>query len=401
MSNYPVAAIMAGATAACLAATLLASWIGRTKFPLPSADTRIGCIDGLRGYLALSVLIHHFVVWMQATSLGGAWAVPSVNLFAQLGAGGVALFFMVTGLVFYPRILAGFRATAWPAVYTMRVFRIVPLVAVSVAIITLLIAARTGRGLDAQFPAAAAQWITTWGEPPLLGFADSGRINAYVLWSLRYEWLFYLAVLPACALAMDLVRGRLPSWTVPVALLAIGLLGREAGLPTALLRFLPLFAIGMLAYEVRSREAIARHLRTRPAAAVAVLALALGMVTARTPYGSALPLFALFFVCVACGNALFGVLRTRGALVLGECSFGIYLLHGVVLSVAFVDAGAERLAPEIVPALLPLAAVAVTMVTPLTFLIVERPALRLGALLARRMSAGAAARLRLDAAPSA
>ncbi|MFE1597880.1 acyltransferase family protein [Methylobacterium sp. ID0610] len=383
--HYPIAAILAGAGAAALAATLLAGLLARRSFPLPPAEARIGCIDGLRGLLALAVLVHHFVVWMQATSLGGVWSVPKVNLFAQLGAGGVALFFMVTGLVFYPRILAGFRATPWPRLVAMRVFRIVPLVAVSVAIVTAVIAARTGRGLDAAFPGAAAQWIAAWDEPPLLGDAQSGRVNAYVLWSLGYEWLFYLGVLPACALAMDLIRGRLPSWTVPVLLLAIGILGREAGLPIPLLRFLPLFAIGMLAHEIRAREALARPLRSRPAAIVALLALAVGLVGARNPYGATLPLFALFFVCVACGNSLFGLLATPGARVLGECSFGLYLLHGVLLSIAFEDAGAASLAPAVAPILLPLAAVAATLLAAAAFLIVERPALRLGASLTRRM----------------
>lgn len=43
---------------------------------------------------------------------------------------------MTTGLVFYPRVLAGFFKTSWPATYATRVFRIVPLILFSVIIIT-------------------------------------------------------------------------------------------------------------------------------------------------------------------------------------------------------------------------------------------------------------------------
>lgn len=76
------------------------------------------------------------------------------------------------------------------------VFRIVPLVATSVAVITFLIFLRTSARPGLGYFAAAAQWVTSWGEPPLLGYPNSGRMNAFVLWSLWYEWLFYLVVLP-------------------------------------------------------------------------------------------------------------------------------------------------------------------------------------------------------------
>lgn len=385
--TYPIAAISLGAASAYVLATVVAGLVARAGFPLPPEDRRIGCIDGLRGYLALSVLVHHFIVWMQVTYLGGTWSPPSVHLFNQLGAGGVALFFMITGCLFYPRVLAGFRATSWPALAITRVFRIVPLVVASLAVVSAIIALRTGCGLDADFPLAALKWITAWSQVPLLGDPDSGRLNAYVLWSLWYEWLFYLFVLPLCAAAMDLIRGRLPSWTVPAALLVGSLAARHLRLPLSLVLFLPLFAIGMLAYECRRREAIARVLRAPGMALAALLALGFGMVAFPTPHTLAMPFFAVFFVCVACGNSLGGLLRGRGALVLGECSYGIYLLHGIVLSLLFVEAaGAMRaIGAGWAPALLPPAAALVTLTAAAGYLIVERPGIRLGGRLAKRL----------------
>ena len=246
---------------------------------------------------------------MQVTSLGGSWEQPSVHLFEQLGAGGVALFFMTTGLVFYPRVIAGFRICSWPAIYITRLFRIVPLIGVSVIIMTSIIAVRTGHGLDSAFPMAFVKWVTSWSEPPLLGYSDSGRLNAYVLWSLRYEWLFYIFVLPACALAMDLIRGRLPSWTVPIALLVGAFTARLLHITTiGIVTYLPLFAIGMLAFECQRHENIARPLRTSGAGIVAAAALGIGLTAFQTPYTFALPLFSYFFICVACGNTMGGLL---------------------------------------------------------------------------------------------
>lgn len=402
MINYPLASIVAGATAAYVVAAFIATVIARAGFPLPPSERRIGCIDGLRGYLALSVFIHHFIIWMQVTRLGGSWEAPSINLFNQLGAGGVALFFMTTGFVFYPRVLTGFRSCSWPAIYTTRLFRIVPLVVVSVAIITSIIAARTGRGLNSAFPIAAARWVGTWfsamQEPPLLDYPDSGRLNAYVLWSLSYEWLFYLFVLPACALAMDLIRGTFPSWVVPITLLTAALAARVLHVASsiAFFRCLPLFAIGMIAYECQRQEWIVRLLRMPAATIAAVVALGLGMTAAPTPYTFAMPLFGIFFTCVACGNDIGQLLRTKGALALGECSYSIYLLHGIFLSLLFVDTATliESIETDWLPILMPLGAIALGLVTPITYLFIERPMIRVGSQFAKRWPGR---RLRADA----
>jgi peptidoglycan/LPS O-acetylase OafA/YrhL len=401
--NDLVPVIGAAAIAAYAAATLAAGLVARAGFPLPPAERRLGCIDGLRGYLALSVLIHHVVIWLQVTRLGGTWSPPAVNALNQLGAGAVALFFMTTGFVFYPRVLAGLRASPWPAIYIGRVFRILPLVIASGAIVTVIIVLRTGRVPDGRFPLAALQWVISWSDPPLLGEPESGRINAYILWSLWYEWLFYLVVLPACAAAMDGVRGRLPSWVVPVALIAAAPLARALHVPGAIVPYLPLFGLGMLAYEGRERAWIAGLLRSPAMSLAAGAALGWGMVAAPTPYKAAMPLFGFFFACVACGNSLFGLLTSRGALVLGECSFGIYLLHGIVLSLIFVEGGhatASLTSAEML-ALLPVAAILTAWLTAATYLVVERPAIALGRRLAgrwtgRRMRADAP---ELDVAP--
>ncbi|MEK8094759.1 acyltransferase [Methylocystis sp. IM3] len=382
MLNYPIVSIAIGATAAYILATLIATLLARMGFPLPPAERRIGCIDGLRGYLALSVLIGHFIRWIQITRLGETWSTPApVHVFNQLGSGAVMLFFMITGLVFYPRILDGYRACSWPKIYISRVFRIIPLVTVSVAAVTLFISIKTGHRPDSSFPKAAAEWILALGEPDLLGYPDSWRLNAGVLWSLWYEWLFYLLLLPASAVAADLVRGRLPSWVLPAVLLLAGLSLQAFHLANL---FLPFFAMGMLAYECQSREAIVRWLRTPLATMVAAGSLGIVMFFP-TRYGLGAILFGIFFACIACGNSMWGLFKTRAALVLGECSFGIYLIHGILLALIFdkVSGLAEPLSIDLLPILLLApAAACVALITAISYLLIERPSIHLGSRIA-------------------
>jgi peptidoglycan/LPS O-acetylase OafA/YrhL len=387
--DYPIISVTLGALAAYFIATLVGSIFVRVGFPIPGEERRIGCLDGLRGYLALSVLIHHFIVWLQVTRLGGTWSPPEIYLFNNLGQGGVTLFFMTTGLVFYPRILAGFHKTFWPAIYISRFFRIVPLIVFSVAVITLLILLRIGFHADASYFSAAAEWISSWKEVDLLGYPDSGRLNAYVLWSLRYEWIFYLVLLPTCAFGMDVLKGRWPNWTLPIALLFATLSLRFLPGLYEHTKYFPLFALGMLAYQCQQNKTIRHCLSSKTMTLPALGCLLLGLVSAPTPYGLLqLPLYAFFFTAVACGNDLFGILRTTGSLLLGECSYSIYILHGILLDILFVEGTplTRQFTTSLLPVLLPLVAVTIACLTPMTYLCIERPAIRLGSTIAKRLS---------------
>ena len=387
---YPVWPVGLAAAATYVTAAYVGRALNRAGMALPRPAGRYDCIDGLRGYLAVSVMIFHFVIWMGLTRSGPSWVPSSINPYNSLGAGSVGLFFMVTGFLFYPRILSGLRGTNWAGVYIGRVFRIIPMTLLSVVLVTVIIIGRTHVLPDKTYIPAAAEWLTGWKEPPLLGYGGAARTNCYVLWTLWYEWLFYLVVLPACALAADILRHWLPSWLLPVFLLAGALTARHfhgfGGWPT----MLPMFAIGMLAFEWRQNDRVRAWLAGRAMAPPALACLALGMVRQGNPYGEwQLPLFGVFFLAVACGNDFGGVLRAPGARLLGECSFGIYLLHSLALSLIFVEGGSvmARLSLNALPVLLPPIALAVICVCALLHVTVEEPAIRLGRSIARRLLA--------------
>jgi hypothetical protein len=215
------------------------------------------------------------------------------GVFPELGAAGVALFFMTTDLVF-TRVSWRVFAHARSRQSTHRVFRIVPLIIFSVAIITFITYLRTGNGFDGKYPMAAAQWIIGWDEPPLLGYEDSYRFNADVFW---FEWLFYIFLLPCFALMMDLTRVYVSSYVLPIGLLFASIVFLSF-MSTSLFVFLPLFATGMCAYELRRNEKIVQKLRTT--------------------YYRSLPLFVFFFVCVACGNSMWGLFANERRLGFGR-----------------------------------------------------------------------------------
>ena len=285
----------------------------RVGFPLPAPDRRIGHIDGLRGCLAVSVLVHHSIIWHQLAFADAGWRAPTVAAFNQFGIGAVALFFMITGFVFYPTILKGWRGADWTRTYVGRAFRILPLVAVTVAAIALILHFLYGVVPSARDAVAALKWTVAWSQPPLLGRGDAKYVNAGVLWSLWHEWFFYLLVLPACALAQDVARGRLPSWAVPAAFLAVAFAAKAVALPRHVEQFLAFFPIGMLAFEAQARPRLRQWFATRRAGFAGTAALLVGATLFAEPTGILVSLlFGLFFVTVACGNSVGGVLARPG-----------------------------------------------------------------------------------------
>ena len=98
-----------------------------------TSPPRFPTIDGLRGYLALAVFLSHSSIWYFYVH-SGRWDVPPSNFYTHLGQSSVALFFMITGFLFWSKLLDGrARPIDWSRLYFSRLFRLVPLYLVSVA----------------------------------------------------------------------------------------------------------------------------------------------------------------------------------------------------------------------------------------------------------------------------
>jgi peptidoglycan/LPS O-acetylase OafA/YrhL len=381
---YLFFAILAVAVAA-----LLGRVAARMGFPVPDERRRIGCIDGLRGYLALMVMVHHFSIWIMMTTYRTGWQPAPVTFLRNFGVMSVMLFFMITGFLFYEKIKDGFHKTDWRRLYISRVFRILPLQFVVVMMISIV--ALVGQNFEIGYtwitwPARVLLWTSSLKFPMLFGFQESSIVNAQVFWSLRYEWIFYLIMLPILALLMSSSWLRARRVLMPVGMIAIGLVASIVHPSPLFLHSLMAFGFGIAVRQAVATKAAA-WFKTWPAALVSATLLILAY--AYSPSALALPtqiIIALFFMCVASGNSFGGLLSNRGALVLGEISFGIYVLHGVVLYIGFRGFGAffAGLAPVQISYMLPLFAVIVTLASLAAFLLIEKPGIDLGRRAIRR-----------------
>lgn len=288
---------------------------------LGNVDGRFETLDGLRGFLALGVLGAH-AVNMYTWRSGGGWG-SAGGFYEQAGYGGVALFFAITGYLFWLRVLKSHPALDAVALYRSRLRRIVPMYAFSVLCVLAVAASVTGLAPNESLPTLAKElrgWASFGFLPsgPINGFADAHYINA-VYWTLAYEWAFYLA-LPFLAL---FARGA----SSVVLLAAVLFFGTQA---PVVYNFLAGALTAMLVHAGTLRG---RRLDSPWLAPVALGALAAFFVFPGLPALLRTGLLFAFFVLVVHGQSLFGLLRSRPAKVLGLASYSIYLLHCIVLFV--------------------------------------------------------------------
>lgn len=361
--------------AALFVALGVAYGMGRV-LSIDSAPGRNQAIDGLRGYLAFGVFLHHAAIWY-AYAHGGAWALPPPSVYRALGPGCVSVFFMVTAYLFIGKLLDGRdRQFDWLALFVSRAMRLTPLYLLAMAALFGAVGLLSGWAL--REPAMAvlgelADWLafSMLDTPAVNGVPSTHLLIGGVTWSLAYEWLFYLT-LPALGVLLGV---RVP-WPLVISCAAVFavLVWRKPDLifPNA-------FAKGALAAVIARQPRIAASLRG-PWWAPVVLIGAGMVVFGAGPRGLVSTLATIAFCIVACGNTVFGLLSNRAAIVLGDVSYGIYLLHGLLLSATFMALiGAPRAAafgPAAHWAVIMAAGAVVVVIAAVTYRFIEAPAMR-------------------------
>jgi peptidoglycan/LPS O-acetylase OafA/YrhL len=349
------------------------------KLVIPSSHVRFVTLDGLRGYLAFFVFLHHAYIWYYYLH-SNVWALPSSRLFVYFGQVGVALFFMITGFLFFNKLLEGRGGGIdWLRLYVSRFLRLTPLYLLSMLLLFLIVWILT-RNEPPQptekIIVDGLKWIgfRVFGAPDLNGLLGTRYIHAGVTWTLPYEWFFYL-FLPFVALMMG---DRPPIKYLFMAAVAVYIFNvygysRDFGL---------LFLGGMAAAILVRYERFAIFATSNWATCLVIGSLAWSATYYPTIYEGSAPRLVLIaaFCLISGGNSIFGLLKLKVSRAMGEIAYSIYLLHGVLLFVifrfVFDDAGARELTLLQYWGVVVLATPVLIVICGLTFRFIERPAMR-------------------------
>ena len=137
---------------------------------------RLSALDGLRGFLALSVFFHHAAIYHDRL-IDGSWKLPPSNFYTLLGQVGVAMFFMITGYLFWDRVVRTEGRPDWTSLYVGRVFRIGPLYLFATVTMLAIVFLHTGPHLNVTGTRLAEQ-IGRW---LMLGFIlGPDDVNGFV-----------------------------------------------------------------------------------------------------------------------------------------------------------------------------------------------------------------------------
>ena len=108
-----------------------------------ASASRFAEVDGLRGFLALGVFGAH-AVNMYTLHTMDVWAAGIAPFYVLTARAGVALFFMITGFLFWLRVLRSEGRLDSRALFVSRLRRLTPMYAMSVLMALAVIAAASG-----------------------------------------------------------------------------------------------------------------------------------------------------------------------------------------------------------------------------------------------------------------
>jgi len=360
---------------AVLIALVVASLLRRV-LRLPATPGHNSALDGLRGFLAFGVFLHHAVVWYFHLQ-DGSWGHPPLAVYRELGLDCVNFFFMITAFLFVGKVIEGReRPIDWLRLYVGRFLRIVPLYILVVCALLIAVGHATDWRLQEPLPELLhhiGQWLL-FGmahTTAVNGYGMTGMLIAFVTWTLAYEWMFYFSLpLIAVLLGVHVRLTVLFTATGVMVLIALGI--PDLFFPSA-------FVIGAVVAFVARQERVALMLRGRLAALLTLLVIAI-LLSGRVPHRAAVLFETVAFCVIACGNTLFGILSNRAAVELGEVSYGTYLIHSLLLSVTFLfvlgpEASRALSPPTFWAAIFAIGAMVVLLST-LTYRYIELPMLR-------------------------
>lgn len=359
---------------------------------------KIKALEGLRGWLAIYVLVSHCIIY--TAYFKPAWE------FLRHGHLAVDCFIILSGFVI--SLLLDTRREAYLPYITRRFFRLYPayLVFVAIGLGLLDIAQENSICLFLYSDElATVMWVRTelWGEYLVANcisklFMLHGIIPNSVVpagaeaflgsaWSISLEWQFYLIA----PVLLWFCRKRL--WLV-VMLISLGILLKfrhlipMASQGATLPAHIEFFAVGILSYFLYKRYS---QKVTLPIQLITIGLGVIWFIFGRYKMLEMAPvvLWSIVLVCFVCRplRGIQWVLTNPVSLYLGKVSFSVYLCHELVITVVqyylyqiHTYIGQERHFTWLLVLTVPLS----IMVATLSWYLIEMPGMRLGVRLAKR-----------------
>ncbi|MDR3456540.1 MAG: acyltransferase [Verrucomicrobiae bacterium] len=322
-----------------------------------SPPETLAALTGLRGFAAFWVVSLHFMG--DTNTLLPASA--GLNWLMGAGANAVPLFFILSGFILLHTYRARFEIFSWGEYLRflgLRLARIYPAYLAALAAMGLLVC--TAPLVGAPFNHAAYplrwllpealmlhNWVVVVVPPHFSGWN-------YPDWSVSAEWFAYLFIFPLAAWLLKKISRR---GNLLVAALALAVLALEPAVHTEwkLSMVSLLFLAGALLWELRRRQ-LAAGKKIFPHLDSAGVALLLAAVSLAAVHGG-WPAYA--GILVASGLLVFGLaqaggifsrlLALRGCVFLGQISYSIYLIHGVVQRLLKVTLPSQKFAGAALP----------------------------------------------------
>ena len=298
------------------------------------SKSRFETIDGLRGFLALAVFIHHSTVWFQFIEEGN-WRLPDSNLYIHFGETSVALFFMITSFLFVTKLNhIKENEFNWKVFFISRFFRLAPMYYFSILLIFICVFQISNWSINTNlftFTKSLFNWLTFTiiGRPDINNCVFTDKINAGVTWTLTYEWLFYFS-LPIISFFISYKKPKVIFLIISVLFIIFFTLHNIIQ-PYHIYAFIG----GAIAPFLLKFDFINTKIKNNIASIIVIICFLIIRQFSSAKNEYCILLTSIAFTLIALGATLFGLLKTSTLKFLGDISYSTYLLHGIILFIIF------------------------------------------------------------------
>ena len=297
--------------------------------------------DSLRGIAATLVFIHHSIMIYNFHTTGKFGPVGVFtfehpiyrSLYVYFGQASVMIFFMITGFLFFGKILSSPDDFDVRKFFHSRIRRLLPAAASCFIVYITTLYLLTNSAWEISILKSFIAWMSFgFISLPNAGTAVPGWVlSAGVFWTLVVEWKFYI-LLPFISF---FIRGKKSAFLL-IAILSYYIFYQYNSklINEQWAIVYTCFILGFLAALIRKCIAPYAILSNPLSAAVAVLYLVYifneNFIAYKLPVATSL---FFIFVLISYNNSFFGLLKIKPLFYAGKSSYSIYIVHAPVLNI--------------------------------------------------------------------